>query len=562
MQSIRPVLIFFSCLALLLSSVTSFAHGVIESPASREQFCGVESKPDEIFKDKMTHEKCRPIMTKEDGTLDNSVYNFMAVLTHTIGRSTKPIEQLPKYVCGFASEMWSGGRTPWDRAIDWPTTLITGGPQKFVWNISWGNHFGDTEEFVYWITKPDFQFNPAKELTWNDFEATPFCNLKYNDQSPNANPNVVPDKVNNRFITTCTVPTRTNRSVIYAEWGRNSFTFERFHSCIDVVFSPDNNPPANIKAVISPLPTQVTGPIELQLDASSSVGTNLSYNWSIDAGNLTPYQLQNSQSATARLLIANINAQQNVTVNLTVQQGQTSNRVSTQFVHLPSAVSASWKTIGRATLDSTLKSGDKIQLRLIDNTGKDYFFPSTPMVLTDTTAKADTWAYTLAQVVNPGNQFSAKIGVLSSDNKTVNPIKSATDNLIYVPVNSTVLNGYIQVEKSADPGETCLAQRKQGSGSYWLGYDVYSASAPILLNFSATGIDLTKIIVDKGVFGSVTVLDKDRLLINTKPDWVNKTTPGYLGFYGPNHGPYDPFNSPINSSCRTGGILNKYKRQH
>ncbi|STX29573.1 chitin-binding protein [Legionella beliardensis] len=549
----RTSLIFFTYLSLVLLSTAPFAHGVIESPPSREQFCGVESKPDEIFKDKMTHEKCRPIMTKEDGTLDNSVYNFMAVLTHTIGRSTKPIDQLPKYVCGFGSEMWSGGRTPWDRANDWPTTLINGGQQKFTWNISWGNHFGDTEEFAYWITKPDFQFDPNKELTWNDFEATPFCHLKYNDQSPNANPNVVPDKANNKFITTCNVPARANRAVIYGEWGRNSYTYERFHSCIDVVFSPDTNP-GTIKAVISPLPAQITGPTEIQLDGSRSQGTNLTYNWSIDAENQTPYQLQNSQSAKARLLIANVNAQQKVTVNLTIQQGQVTNRVSTQFTHVP-AVAATWKMVGRATLDSTLKSGDKIQLRLIDNAGKDYLFPSTPLVLTDDTARPENWAYTLAQLVNPGNQFSSKIGVLSSDNKTIEPIRSATDNMIYVPISSTITNGYIQVEKTTDPVQSCVSQRKQGSGSYWLGYDVYADKAPIILNFSATGIDLTKVIVDKGVFSDVKVLDKDRLLINKKPDWVTKTTPGYLAFFGPNYGSYDPFNSPINATCQTGALF-------
>ncbi|WP_419419094.1 lytic polysaccharide monooxygenase [Legionella sp. D16C41] len=551
----RITLTFFTYLTLSLLSLPTFAHGVIESPPSREQFCGVESKPDEIFKDKMTHEECRPIMTKEDGSLDNSVYNFMAVLTHTIGRSSKPIDQLPKYVCGFASEMWSGGKTPWDRANNWPTTLIAGGQQKFVWNISWGNHFGDTEEFVYWITKPDFKFDPTKELTWNDFETTPFCHLKYNDQTPNANPNVIPDKATNRFTTICTVPARTSRAVIYGEWGRNSYTYERFHSCIDVVYSTDN-PPANIKAVITPLPTQVTGPTELQLDGSRSVGTNLTYNWSIDADNLTPYQLQNSQSAKARLLIANINAQQRVTVNLTVQQGQTSNRVSTQFTHVPT-ISATWKMVGRATLDSTLKAGDKIQLRLIDNTGKDYLFPSTPLVLTADTAKPENWAYTLAQAVNPGNQFSAKIGILSSDNKTIEPIKSATDNMIYVPISSTVTNGYIQVDKTTDPVQACVSQRKQGSGSYWLGYDIYADTTPILLNFSATGIDLTKIIVDKGVFNNIKVLDKDRLLIGTKPAWVTKTNPGYMAFFGPNYGSYDPFNSPINATCQTGALLRK-----
>jgi len=266
--------------------------------------------------------------------------------------------------------------------------------------------------------------------------------------------------------------------------------------------------------------------------------------------------LQNNESAKARLLIANISAQQKVTVNLTVQQGQISNRVSAQFTHFPAAIDATWKTIGRATLDSTLKAGDKIQLRLIDNTGKDYFFPSSPLVLSDETAKADTWAYTLAHVINPSNQFSAKIGVLSSDHKTIEPIKSATENMIYVPINSSVINGYIQEEKTV-PAQTCLAQRKQGSSIYWLGYDVYASNSPILLNFSATGIDLTKIIVDGGVFSNVQVLDKDKLLISTKPDWVNKTTPGYLGFFGPNHGPYGPFDSPISATCQDGNVLKK-----
>ena len=551
---------WLSIIFILFLSTQSFAHGVIESPASREQFCGVESKPDEIYKDKMTHEECRPIMTKEDGSgaMDNSIYNFMAVLTHTIGRSTKPISQLPKYVCGFASEMWGGGKTPWDRANNWPTSQIKSGvKQKFVWNISWGNHFGDTEEFVYWITKPDFKFDPTKELTWDDFETTPFCSLKYNDQNPNANPDVVPDKTNNRFITNCTVPTRTNRAVIYGEWGRNSYTYERFHSCIDVTFSGGDNPPppVEVKAVIATIPAQVNGSAVMQLDASQSTGTNLAYNWSVDADDVSPYFVQNSQSAKASLVINNIKAQQTVTINLTVSQGQTTSRANTKFLHLPAATAATWKSVGRATLSTALKAGDKIQLRLIDNTGKDYFFPTTPLVLTDVTAKEDMWAFTLAQMVNPGNEFSAKIGLLQSDNKTVEPVKSASANMIYVPNNSTVINGYIQEEKSTEPSAACVAQRKPGSSGYWLGYDVYSAVTPILLNFSATGIDLTKIVIDKGVFNQVSVLDKNQLLISTKPGWVTMTNPGYLGFFGPNYSNYDPFNSPINATCQAGNVL-------
>src|SRR5207248_3099471 len=140
--------------------------------------------------------------------------------------------------------------------------------------------------------------------------------------------------------------------------------------------------------------------------------------------------------------IKNINAQQKVTINLTVQQGNVSHRSSAQFFHSPAVVSAEWKTIGRATFDSSLKAGDKIQLRLIDNTGKDYFLPTTPLVLTDETAKADMWAYTLAEIINAYNPPLVKIGVLVSDNKTIEPVKSETDNLIYAPTYSTFSNGY------------------------------------------------------------------------------------------------------------------------
>ncbi len=542
----------------LLTSLFSFqilAHGVIETPASREQFCGVESKPDEIYTDKMTHEKCRPIMTKIDGSMENSIYNFMAVLSHSVGRSDKPFDLLPKHVCGFDSEMWAGGKTPWDSAMDWPTTVITSGQQKFIWNISWGNHFSDTQEFVYWITKPDFEFNPDKELSWNDFESTPFCKLDYNDQAPNANPNIIPNKLTNRFTTLCNVPERKNRAVIYGEWGRTPSTYERFHSCMDVVFSQDNPIPTT-KAVISPIPAEVVGATELVLDASKSLGSNLTYKWSLDAEDISSYKLENSQTAKPRLVLGAIRAQQKVSVNLTVSQGENSNRASTQFLHVP-AISASWKMVGKASQISTLKAGDKIQLRLIDTSGKDYLIPSSPLVLTEQSAQPQNWAYALATVVNPDNQFSAKIGVLYSDKKTINPVNSETENRIYVPVNSSIANGFIQLEQANIPTESCLSKRRANSNGYWLGYDVYTDVAPVVLDFSATGIDLTKVGIDQvSVFSEVKVIDKDHLLISNKPAWVSKTVAGYLGFYGPNHGSYEPFNSTVNASCQASGLGN------
>lgn len=243
----------FISLMFLTVCQNAYSHGIIESPASRQQFCGVLTKPEQIYDSKLYEEKCRPIMTKPDGSMDDSLYNFMAVLTHSKGHA----EGSPAHVCGFNSETWGNGKTPWDTAMDWPTVGIQGGRQPFVWNISWGNHFGDTEEFVYWITKPEFKFDPNKELSWNDFEVQPFCKLKYDDNNPAANPDIKPDKSKNIFTTYCNVPNRQNRAVIYAEWGRNEWTYERFHACMDVVF--DSPPAYTIKSVIQAVSSPIKG---------------------------------------------------------------------------------------------------------------------------------------------------------------------------------------------------------------------------------------------------------------------------------------------------------------
>ena len=118
-------------------------------------------------------------------------YSFMSVLTHTTGRAgVGPRTN----VCGFNSETWNGAATVWDQPIDWPTVPMTAGPRNFVWNISWGPHFSDSSDFRYWITKPSFVWQTGRALTFADFEDAPFCDLAYNDATPNANPNLIPDK--------------------------------------------------------------------------------------------------------------------------------------------------------------------------------------------------------------------------------------------------------------------------------------------------------------------------------------------------------------------------------
>jgi chitin-binding protein len=217
-------------LVLLASLSVTFGHGLIQDPPSRNWFCGAVTKPDHVLNGVAQYPACGGAFANDF----SGGYSFMSVLTHAEGREV--VRPLPQNVCGFNSETWQGRSTPWDQPIDWPTTTLSAGPKTFTWNISWGSHFSDTKEFRYWITKPDFRFQVGRPLAWTDFEETPFCSLNYDDSIPSNNPDVVADKTRALFHTRCTVPQRQGRHVIYAEWGRNHFTFERFHGCVDVVF--------------------------------------------------------------------------------------------------------------------------------------------------------------------------------------------------------------------------------------------------------------------------------------------------------------------------------------
>lgn len=219
-------------------SAVSFGHGFVDSPGSRNYFCGKITKPDHSFGNNAQYKQCADAFANDF----NGGYSYMSVLNHHGGR--KELGPIAKNVCSFDSETWNGATTPWDAAIDWPVNNINSGTQVFSWDISYGPHFDDTSDFRYWITKPGFVYQVGKPLTWADFEDQPFCDLNYNDDNPGASPNVRADRASTRFHTTCTVPARTGRHVIYAEWGREPPTYERFHGCIDVqIGGGGSNPP-------------------------------------------------------------------------------------------------------------------------------------------------------------------------------------------------------------------------------------------------------------------------------------------------------------------------------
>lgn len=215
----------------MLTLPDAYGHGYMQDPPARNFFCGVETQPHQIqFGGAKT-----PACSTAFKINPTAAYDYMAVLSHTQGRAKA--DPLPAHVCGYASEMWKGVKTPWDAAMDWPTNAMAPGPRTITWNIASGAHFADTEDFKYWITKADFVFDPSKELAWSDFESEPFCSLIYDDGNPTSNPNIRTDKAKSLFMTDCTVPARQGRHVIYGEWGRNKDTYERFHGCIDAAFA-------------------------------------------------------------------------------------------------------------------------------------------------------------------------------------------------------------------------------------------------------------------------------------------------------------------------------------
>ena len=350
-------------------SGAAFAHGLIQEPPSRNWFCGAVTKPHEILSDSAQYPACGDAFSAE-GMGPNDGYSFMSVLTHTQGRR---IDGERPNVCSYGSETWNGRATVWDQPIDWPTTRIKAGENSFTWNIEWGKHFDDTEEFVYYITKPDFKYELGKPLKFSDFESEPFCHLSYNDARPEANPRVTSDRQAFTFKTVCTVPEREGRHVIYAEWGRNKFTYERFHGCVDVVFDPNAQPPADpIRAQIelSPPVTEFVGAGTLVLDARSSVGSDLKYQWSVEAPNPDLYKLTKAQEAVASLSLSAPQVDSTVTITLVVSRGDQSSGVIKTFVHQPAQADSRWVDWGplmRSPRD--LKTGDQVSIRTVDSDG-------------------------------------------------------------------------------------------------------------------------------------------------------------------------------------------------
>lgn len=436
----------------LCASAQLFAHGLMENPASRNWICGATTKPDQVDNGTAEHPECGTAFA----TNPIAGYSFMSVLTHAQGRSV--VTPLPTHVCSFGSETWKGAQTPWDVPMDWPAQPMGTGEQTITWNISWGPHFDDTAEFRYWITKADFQFSPTRELTWDDFESTPFCVLSYDDKNPTANPAVISDKDTSHFYTKCNIPERSGHHVIYGEWGRLPPTYERFHGCIDAAFT--GTPPEPVVASMSytPAATNVTGAASIQFNASASQGTNLTYNWTLESVNQGLYNFSSATSATPTLTLTDPQAETLFTVRLTVSNGTSSNTTTQTFHHYPS-VASNWMDFGALTSSArTLAVGDTVRVRMVDSNGLDTYFPASALTISSSTTAATAWPYALAQLINAGNS-DIQIGTLN--NGVITATQNATSNRVYAVAPSNYVAAYLTI--NSDTGSSSSSSSSSSS---------------------------------------------------------------------------------------------------
>jgi predicted carbohydrate-binding protein with CBM5 and CBM33 domain len=463
------------------------SHGLLQDPPARNWFCGAVTKPDHVDNGTAQFPVCGDAF-RAPGIDFTAGYSFMSVLTHTTGRAgVGPRAN----VCGFNSETWNGAPTVWDQPINWPTNAMTAGPQTFTWNISWGPHFSDTEEFRYWITKPDFQFQVGRALSFSDFEDLPFCSLTYNDANPTGNPNVIANPAAATFQNRCTVPQRTGRHVIYGEWGRNFFTFERFHGCIDAVFQ-GSGPTIGAQIALSPNVTEFQGSGSITLDGRGSTGTNLGYRWSVDSQNPGLYSITNATQSVAMLNLAAPQAAGNVTISLVVSSGSATDSATRSIVHLP-ATASPWFDLGLLTADPrTLVVGDRVSVRTVSSTGQDAFWPSGPLVITAANTAANAWPLALAQAINSANG-AVRVGILNAQNQVV-PEQNATTNRVFAMTTANMRSAFLQIVPGAVPSAPTGLAAVAGDGQVQLSWNAVSG---------ATGYNVKRSTTNGGPYANV-----------------------------------------------------------
>ena len=452
--------VFLTKIFLVLAAESSSAHGLIQSPPSRNWFCGAITKPDQVRNGTAQYPICGDAFNAP-GLDPNQGYNFMSVLTHDQGLS---VAGPRSNVCSYNAETWKGTATVWDQPINWPTTTLSSGLQTLTWNIQWGPHFLDTQEFKYWITKSDFIYRSGTPIRPEDLEAEPFCSLVYDDQKPNGNPNVIPDKANALFRTRCTIPSRKGRHLIYGEWGRNAWTYERFHSCVDVVFDAAQNSITPIMSLSSDSNT-LHGAGSLLLDARSSSGGSgaLRYTWSVSAKNPALYHLDQPNQAVTVLHYDSPTSVSELNLTLTATDGIKTASATRSFVHALDT-GTTWQDLGLIEGTSSVKPGDSVSIRAVDRLGIDHFWPAIPSVVNN----PDTWLFDLATQINTSSDL-IRVGVLSPQGVIAVSGNASTFH-VFATSASGILRAYLKDDPAAVvPPSPARVEAKVTASSPWYG---------------------------------------------------------------------------------------------
>jgi fibronectin type 3 domain-containing protein len=161
----------------------------------------------------------------------------------------------------------------------------------------------------------------------------------------------------------------------------------------------------------------------------------------VDSENPSLYTLTNANQPVATLNMANPQASGNVTVTLVASSGSSSDSATRSFTHTPQ-VATQWFDLGLLTTDPiTMVAGDRVQVRTVNSSGQDSFWPTSPLVITSANAASNAWPFALAQAVN-GMNGAVRIGTLNAQNQVVAQ-QTATTNRVYAMTSANMVSAFL-----------------------------------------------------------------------------------------------------------------------
>jgi predicted carbohydrate-binding protein with CBM5 and CBM33 domain len=195
-------------LALLWTPQYVSAHGWITTPPSRQASCA-DKEVEEAYCDGVTYEP-QSVETAKGAPFQRDV---------------------GEHICNGGGSRFAGLDTT--GAGIWPQTSIPASEDLHVeWKITVGHK---TQNWVYYITKPELELDPSQPLTKADFQEEPILLL---DTDTSAPPAAV-----SHTIPSAGFSNHSGYAVIYGVWTIGD-TSNAFYNCVDVNFENDAAAPA------------------------------------------------------------------------------------------------------------------------------------------------------------------------------------------------------------------------------------------------------------------------------------------------------------------------------